>query len=80
MTRTAGCLFFLLLLLIVFRAEAKLQDSGSRQGLRECYLYTQLDDEDGLPQNSVMAAFLDPLPVFYGLLPRAAWPVMTVIR
>lgn len=62
MTRTAVRLFFLLLLALQGTAQA--QGSGPRQGLRECYLYTQLDDEDGLPQNSVMAAFVDPVTGF----------------
>jgi signal transduction histidine kinase/ligand-binding sensor domain-containing protein len=64
MTRTAGCLFFLLLLLLLLPGAGQAQGPLTRQGPRECYLYTQLDDDDGLPQNSVMAAFVDSLTGF----------------
>lgn len=53
-------LLFLLLWQLPLCAAARSQDTGYRKETRECYLYTQLDDDDGLPQNSVMATYIDP--------------------
>lgn len=59
MIRTAGCLFLLLLWLLPLAGRGQAQVAAPMQRLRECYLYTQLDDDDGLPQNSVMATYVD---------------------
>ncbi len=60
MTRTAGHLFFFLLWLLLLPCSGRAQDPGFRKEIRACYLYAQLDDDDGLPQNSIMATYIDP--------------------